>query len=65
MSEYLLTWNGAEGRILSGGFYLMTEEPFPLPFSCAALYYEPGVGNAFLVEEDGARRNLSSSENCR
>ena len=62
MSEYLLTWNGAEGRILSGGFYLMTEEPFPLPFSCAAVYYEPGVGNAFLVEENGAQRSLSSAE---
>ncbi len=61
-TEYLLTWNGAEGRILSGGFYLMTDEPFSLPFAFASLYYEPEAGNAFLVEEGGERRNLSSSE---
>ena len=62
MAEYLLTWDGAEGRVISGGYRLSTSARFSLPFSYAALYYEPEAGNAFLVEEDGARRNLSSSE---
>ena len=61
-TEYLLTWNGAEGRIVSHGYRLMTDEPFSLPFAFASLYYEPEAGNAFLVEESGVRRNLSSSE---
>ena len=36
-TEYLLTWNGAEGRIVSHGYRLMTDEPFSLPFAFASL----------------------------
>ena len=38
-TEYLLTWNGAEGRIVSHGYRLMTDEPFSLPFAFAFLLF--------------------------
>lgn len=61
-TEYLLTWNGAEGRIISGGYRLGTDQPFPLTFAYAGLYYEPQSGNAFLVEQNGEHRELTSAE---
>lgn len=61
-TEYLMTWDGMEGRIISNGYRLGTDERFALSFAYAALYYEPQSGNAFLVDEEGRSRPLSSEE---
>lgn len=61
-AEYLLTWDGTEGHIISGGYRLSTDQPFALTFAYAGLYYEPESGNAFLVEQNGEHRELTSSE---
>ena len=62
METYLLTWDGTEGRIISGGYRLMTEERFALPFEYSALYYEPEAGNTLIVNDEGVSRRLSSAE---
>lgn len=62
MEEYLLTWDGAEGRIISGGFRLMTDERFALPFDYEALYYEPEAGNALIMERIGEGSGEAAGE---
>ena len=62
MDENYMVWDGSLGRILSGGWHLMTDEKFALSFEYAALFYEPAAGNRFYVGEDGARRELSVAQ---
>lgn len=61
MNKPCLIWDGSLGRILSGGWHLMTDEPFALSFSYAALFCEPEAGNSFFIQPDGTRRELSAA----
>lgn len=62
MSKYLLTWDGVHGRIISNGYKLITDEKFILAFSYDKLYYEPDVGNSFIINADGSSRLLTVEE---
>lgn len=62
MNNYLLTWDGVNGHIISNGYRLITDEKFILAFNYDKLYYEPDVGNAFVINTDGTFRLLTVEE---
>ncbi len=49
------TWDGLIGMITSGGVSFTTNEKFDIGFAYDALYYEPAVGNLFLIYENQSR----------
>lgn len=49
------TWDGLIGMITSGGISFTTNEKFDIGFAYDALYYEPAVGNLFLIYENQSR----------
>lgn len=45
--EYILSWNGVNGRVLSNGFLFDVEQKPKLSFEYDSLYYETELGNSF------------------
>lgn len=62
MKEYLLVWDGINGYIISGNYKLQTSEKFPLSFGYTKIYYEPSIGNSFIIDNLENARNLLTSE---
>lgn len=60
-SDYILTWNGSAGRVLSENIVFKVPTPPDLPFLFDTLYYETPTANAFKVL-DGVRHNLTETE---
>lgn len=62
MNEYLLTWDGSKGNIISGGWFLSTDEKFLLSFDYGSLYYEPATFVAFYTSENDPSNRMDLTE---
>lgn len=60
-SDYILTWNGSGGGVLSENIVFKISTPPVLPFPFDTLYYETPTGNAFKLM-GGVRHELTAEE---
>ena len=62
--EYILNWNGVNGRVLSQGYIFDIEQKPKLSFEYDSLYYETELGNSFYYSygQTGIVKDLSEEQ---
>lgn len=61
-TNHILTWDGFQSRVLSNGWRMQTDIRPELSFLFDKIYYEPEVGNAFLIMPDNSTKKMTEEE---